>query len=516
MLHFIPTLPQSPEQKAQLHFSFIKTSLIIALLLTGFITPMVSQVLSPTVRFHKTDSPYHPYFDNLLSGFMQNAHQSSSVGGFLQMPFVGDPALVYIGEKDTTQFMAYASAYEMQKDDEKKHFSAYLTRYEIHAEITQMPTFCIQQYTFPDTLTSKGFLLDIDNASNGKICEDMDIVFLDRQTIRAYKRSLMSDTDTPDLFYVAHFSHPFHQWNIRREVVTLENGQKEKRCKAAFVFDIGKGDKLTVKSYVSSLSTNEALVQLNLKNKGFKVSDKRMHTASTPSLIAQNTLSKNTNRKANSSEKSGNTSSSRLARNNTYPQPSQNTNSSSTSYNSSATDIIDISTRDAELKAAFSIALSQIKKMASKHQKTDALALIDFITTHYAKATSRIAHTSVASTDSLIRKYANQIFAHGPTKTSIEETAWFLFNAMGFVPDENSINQSYRLVRPMFNVVTLRLPRGRRFIIHCKRNSTKNLYIETANMIHQAPLDSLNISRSMLTKGGILELKMSATDRHKE
>lgn len=45
------------------------------------------------------------------------------------------------------------------------------------------------------------------------------------------------------------------------------------------------------------------------------------------------------------------------------------------------------------------------------------------------------------------------------------QAAWFIFNALGFVPDANN---RFRLVRPLFNVATLQLPRTRRLIIHTK------------------------------------------------
>lgn len=487
--------------------------LLIAVLLMGNFHPLAAQVVTPCVRFHTSDSPYRPYYDNLMSGFLQSASRTSSVGGFLQMPFVGDPALIYIGEKDTTQFMAYASTYQLQKEETDGRFSAFFKRYNIHADVSPTPAYCVQQYAFPDTLASKGFLLDIDNASSGAMCEDMDVVFLDRQTIRAYRRSLMPNAGVPDLYYVAHFSHPFHQWNIRREVVTLEDGHKEKRCKAAFIFDLRKGEKLTVKSYVSSLSTNDALARIDLKGAKFNVSDKRKLPPTSPSLMAQNNAGDKQDGKATTTSKTPPTTTSRSSNTASATKPSQ-TATSASNYSTSAADIIEFSTRDAELKAAFSIALSQMKKRATKKHTTDALAFIDFLTPLYAKADSRALHASVETTDSLVRQYAHHIFTGNQTQPSTEETAWFLFNAMGFVPTEDAATANFRLVRPMFNVVTLHLPRGRRFIVHCKRNSAKNLYIDTANMLRQEPLDDLIVPRAMLTRGGIMEVKMNPTKTH--
>lgn len=516
MLHFFQTL------RAYLTFQLVNNTkytseeillkkvwfALVATLLMCYATPAVAQHIAPTLRFHESDSPYWPYFDNRLSGFMQTTTNGTAANGFLQMPFIGDPSLVYIGEKDSTQFMAYASTFTMEKEENANHFKADITRYGIHADIKQMPTHCVQEYTFPDTLASKGFLLDIDNASSGKGNEDMDVVFITKQTIRAYKRSTEPNYRTPDLYYVAHFSHPFHQWNVRREVVKLENGQKEKRCKAAFIFDLKKGEKLIVQSYVSSLSTNDALARLNTKEPKVNINDKRKYPVVPSNALAQNITSPSVKGTDVTSRNARSVSSTRSM---TSSRPSNSGNNSA--YNVSTADIIEYSTRDAELKAAFSIALAQLKRQAPKSSRNDALALIDFISPLYAKTSETMRHASVEMTDSLIHLYAKRIFTGDKAQTSTEDTAWFLFNAMGFVPNDASTSEGFRLVRPAFNVVTLHLPRGRRFILHCKRNSANNRYIESANFARQAPLDDLQFSQAALARGGILEVKMSPNSR---
>ena len=49
------------------------------------------------------------------------------------MPFVGNPVWVYVGEKDSTQFMAYASGYEFAEGLPPGKCRARLTRYDIRA-----------------------------------------------------------------------------------------------------------------------------------------------------------------------------------------------------------------------------------------------------------------------------------------------------------------------------------------------------------------------------------------------
>ena len=91
-----------------------------------------AQWLVPMTRFHDKDSKYTYYNNNFLSGFMQSAHVNDANDGFLQLPFVGEPLLRYVGEKDSTQFMAYASGYEFyQRDDAAKRYDVLYTRYGV-------------------------------------------------------------------------------------------------------------------------------------------------------------------------------------------------------------------------------------------------------------------------------------------------------------------------------------------------------------------------------------------------
>lgn len=453
-----------------------------------------AQNITPLVRFHQQDSPYRPYYNNLLSGFMQTATSHDKANGFLQIPFVGDPLMVYLGEKDSTQFMAYASTYQMKSETER-HYEVFYKRYGVNADVEQHPAYCTQTFTYPDTLVSKGFLLDIDNASSGMGNEDMDVVFINKQTIRAYKRGYLVSSETPELYYVAHFSHPFHQWNIRREVVKLEDGTKEKRCKVAFFFNLKKGEKLTVQSYVSSISTNDALAKLAIK--GINVSDKRTYTSKEiETFLAQN------NKDVKAGEEANNKSL-------VNREIRSNNKQSFVSDKSIPKEAIEVSTRNAELKAAFYAALTQIVNKSSKKKIISAQELLDLLTEHYLKE-ENLRETSVVETDSLVRKYAKHIFTGDNKQLTMGQLSWFLLNAIGFVPEKKDEVVCYRLVRPMFNVVTFYMANGRRFIMHSKHNTPQNKYIEKASMLRQEPLTNKCFTQGMFNRGGIMEIKMSS------
>ena len=330
-----------------------------------------AQCLTPITHFHASNSQYMPYTDNFISGFMQSASQQTADNGFLQMPFVGDPLLVYVGEKDSTQFTAYASGYIFEERAPQNYQLRY-TRYDITANIAAMPAYCVQRYAYPDTTAEKGFLVDIDNAMTGAANEDMDIVFIDKRTIRAYKRSTLNSSNVPALYYVAHFSHPFNKWNVRREVVRTENGQREQRCKAAFVFDLKPGEELTVQSAVSAVSTDGAYAAIGKPLAKRHFSDQRkaqpqLHTNGQPLTAQRQTQASRTTKYPTTAATS---------------RPAQS-NSSMTAASTLPVRYIEISTRDAQMQAAFAAALSQLMHNANCRKAANATELLNAIAPLY-------------------------------------------------------------------------------------------------------------------------------------
>lgn len=476
---------------------------LITLLFSLVMIGVNAQSIVPVTRFHERDSRYTFYNNNFLSGFLQaDCHQSAaSREGFLQIPFIGNPPLVYVGEKDSTQFMAYASGYEFtQRDDAAEAYNVLFTRYGISAEVAAHPAYCVQQIVFPDTTTDKGFLLDIDHAGSGALNEDMDVVLIDKQTIRAYKRTNQGGVNGKSLYYVAHFSHPFHQWNVRREVVRLENGQREHRCKAAFVFNLKPTDKLTVYSAVSSASTDDAYAHLALKEGKRHFNDARRPVVvqkETP-LLAQQTASKpqSATPKQRVSQSPSPQSKSVSPKTSPTPKPTP-TNASSMAVN-----YLETATRNANLQVAFTSALQQLSHLQLVKKATHALAMIDAITPIYKEYAQ-----NAAEADSLLKQYEQSVF-EGKQITD-EQAVWFVFNALGFVPNKPEVGTDYRIVRPMFNVITMQLPHTRRFIMHVKNNSAANMQVVSAALMRVPLSESLTFSREQLQKGGVMELKMA-------
>ena len=454
----------------------------------------------PIVRLHTADSPYAPYDDSLLSGFLQSGGRPLQ-SGFLQIPFVGDPVWVYVGEKDSTQFMAYSSGYQvLPAAAPSRSFSYLLERYGVRADITTAPTRWVQRYTFPDTLADKGFLIDIDHSATGAGCEDMDFYFVDRRTVEAHKRGYADSPQQPDEYYYARFSHTFKTFNVRREKVKLADGSSEARCKAAFTFDLKPGEVLTVESSVSSVSAAQACLQLTGVNPPRSLAQARKkRPAPAPAYVADNT--------------SPNTSSSLPVKPRVNPKkpvdrtlkpPRPSSAVAVSEQKDPWSSILEVGTMDASLRAAFFTALGQLKsELPELKKQTDAAPLLKALLERYPH--SLHPQADAAATDSLLRHYARNLLhgkaADGSAFTT-DHALWFVANAIGFRPAENG---EVAIVRPLFNVVTFHYTGSRRLVFHTRGNTPQRLRV-TRPRWNGAALSAPSIASSELLKGGILQV----------
>lgn len=506
---------------------YMQHLLSLLFFLTLFL-PAGAQKLTPVTRFYPQDNPATPYGDYYLSGVMQTAQNMPSLTGFLQIPYVGDPVWVYVGEKDSTQFMAYASGFRMEdKHTRNGDYRMEYTRYGVKAHVVGMPGYSVQEFVFPDTLAEKGFLIDVDHAGGGLANEDMDVTFLDKRTIRAYKRPYTPSDTVPDLYYVARFSHPFEVWNVRREVVYTKDERRERRVKAAFAFKLKPGEKLRVESAVSTVSTNDALGRLSGLAHLQKVSDKRVplladarpgrNTAGTKPVSGQKNAGGNAG---------GNAS---RQRPNQGSKPSQRPDGRG--QKQEPEDFIEVSACDPTTRAAFYTAMSKLKQRPDMKGVKDAAAFLMRLEPLYLSQRDEAAQNAELA-DSLLRAQAGEMMRG----TNLTDTgaARFIFHAMGFVPVPASdastgvsdaskagsdasetagagalnAGKAYRIVRPLFNVVTLHLGHGRRFMFYAKRNLPSRKRYSGATL-QRAPLpDDGTFTQAQLLKGGILQVTM--------
>lgn len=491
-----------------------------------FFTALLSaaQSLEPVTRFFPSKGKYDFYDDSFMSGFLQSATLpqggNARHDGFLQMPFTGDPLLVYVGEKDSTQFMAYASAYEMPASAASGDtLRVRLTRYGVQAALVSRPAYVEHTYTFPDTTAAKGFLIDIDHAMSGAGNEDMDVVFVDKQNIRAYKRSRSEAAGSPQLYYFAHFSAPFKTWNVRRERVTLENGQKEARCKVAFTFDLQPGEQLIVQSAVSAISTDEAFSQLptKLATRHFDDTRRPAPVNRDAQLLAQARREEKANAasRGNAPAKRKNTSSKKKFSSSEKKNSSAQTSKTERSVAASTSDaLFEVKTRDARLKTAFYSALSQLRERRELKKTATAADFLQKIAPLYA-VPSATAADEVSLSDSLLARYAENVFKGEGTTQGFENcadpkttaAAWYVFTSLGLRPAASG--DAYELAAPAFNVASLQMQAGRRLVIYVRRADKNRRRVASATLSGTALEKPYTLSHDQLLHGGMLEVKMT-------
>lgn len=87
-----------------------------------------------------------------------------------------------------------------------------------------------------------------------------------------------------------------------------------------------------------------------------------------------------------------------------------------------------------------------------------------------------------------------------------EISSWYVFSAMGFYPVCPG-RAVYDIGSPIFEKVSINVGQNRTFIIEARNVSSKNKYIQSANL-NGKPLNSPWFNHSDLVKGGILVLQM--------
>ena len=469
--------------------------------------------LRPLTRLHAADSPYAPYDDRLLSGFLLSSGEDGRTG-FLHMPFLGDPIWLYIGEKDSTQFMAYATGCDnLRHNPATGHISALLQRYKVQTEIDYRDNCATFVCHYPDTTSEKGFLIDLDHSATGEGCDDMEMDFIDRRTVRAHKRSYIGAATAPDEYLFTRFSHPFKTFNIRKEKVKLSDGTAEARYKVAFTFDLAAHEPLTVETAVSAHSSDAAYFALCGRQPARHFADNRRKRPADPLKEAWAKAQQQESRQDSPRQDDSRTPSPATrpaAANRSRHRPHRATGHMGGHVRPQTPQtpedpwagIIEVGTLDAALRTGFFTALSHLRSLTSKRETASAEALVATLLRHYPDTLH--ADASPAATDSLLRAHT-QAFIAGDNAAilTLPHTAWYLLNAIGLRPSQEGL----RIHRPMFNVATLYYSGNRRFIFHTRGNAPH--HVDAAQpKFNGNRLEQPLIADSQLLRGGLLQVTM--------
>ncbi len=493
--------------------------LVKALMVVAFFYSISSQAQSvfPLFHFRPAVNNGAGYHDNFFSGFMQG-EKADSLNGFLQMPFIGRPLLVYIGEKDSTQYMAYASSYNTLQNTSQGElpvwdkYSFMLNRYGVKAEVKSIGNIVEQIYAYPDTTAEKGFLVDIDHALGGLPDENMSVRFVDHQTICAFKR--LSAENSKTLYYYAHFSKRFDSYNIRRESVTLKDGTKEARLKAVFTFDLAKDEPLKVVSAVSERSADDAyaLVEGHMPKAALtkpllasvpKATGNSVKVAGVGNGKTQTAQPKPTAALASNKSRTPE----RTSRSITTQK--QSVSASSKAISNGWADKVVAETRDAALRTAFYVAFERVMQTPSFKNVTSAADFIQKLSSQMLSESDTLKQQA----DTIVKRYVAGCMNGSSTSTDTDGRGAmrFLLCATGLYPEQaesSSEELSYTIVRPLFNVVTFYYADNRRFILHVKNASAANADIRSATFNGAKLALPPVVSQKQLLRGGVLAVKM--------
>lgn len=211
--------------------------------------------LSPDSRLEGWDGcgGYH-YSDEVIYGF-SHTHLSgtgvSDYGDVLFMPTTG-PVLWDNGYKKGVE-LGYGSRFDHQSEEASAgYYSVDLLDYGVKAELTVTKRAGIHRYTFPESGESN-IILDLEHRDR---LLDSDIQILNDSTIQGIRISNAWAVEQHIYFY-AQFSKPFKARQLQQAPI-LALDDMPKNTKAAFTFDTGEGEVISLKVGISAVSMEGA------------------------------------------------------------------------------------------------------------------------------------------------------------------------------------------------------------------------------------------------------------------
>lgn len=121
-------------------------------------------------------------------------------------------------------------------------------------------------------------------------------------------------------------------------------------------------------------------------------------------------------------------------------------------------------------------------------------------------------------TQARVREILDTLYSDQPDGLSGNEdcgqmSAWYVLSALGFYPVAPGSTQ-YVLGAPLFPRATIRLPRGKSFVIRAEGASTENRFVQSASL-NGEPFERLWIDHAEITAGGELALVMGPEPNRK-
>ncbi|BDD12710.1 alpha-1 2-mannosidase (plasmid) [Fulvitalea axinellae] len=222
--------------------------------------------LSPDNGYSGWDriSGYH-YSDTLIGSFSHTHFTGTGVGDLYDVAFM--PAVApfkvaaKINPKKYGEMTGFYSAFS--HDDESAtpgYYKVLLRDYGITVELTATQRAGLQKYTFPESKDAR-VSLDVNRAMNWDGTTDAEIRVVNDRRVEGYRKSSGWASDQR-IYFVSEFSKPFKKHEAKQFAYGKEKTKRNAR--AEFFFETEKGETILVRTGISSVSVENA--RLNLES----------------------------------------------------------------------------------------------------------------------------------------------------------------------------------------------------------------------------------------------------------
>jgi len=241
----------------------------------GATVPFGMVQISPDTRMENWDgsSGYH-YSDKTIMGFSQTHLSGTGAPEYcdiLLMPTVGKVQILVGDENDSKT--GYRSSFNHDNETATPgYYSVLLDDYNVKVELTSTARAGFHQYTFPAS-DSSNIIIDLLNRDR---VLDSEIHIVNDSEISGFRRSTRWAEDQHVYFY-AKFSKPFKSYGIAINDTLVDNitDAKGKNIKAFVNYSTKQNEKVLVKIGISSVSIDNAKMNLEAEIKGWDFNEIR-------------------------------------------------------------------------------------------------------------------------------------------------------------------------------------------------------------------------------------------------
>ena len=237
----------------------------------GATVPFGMLQVSPDNGISKWDwcSGYH-YSDSITIGFSHLHLSGTGIGDLNDIRFMPVNKDVDLTSKvESRDDIPYKSAYShLNEEASAGYYSVYLKNFNVKAELTSNLRTAYHRYTYKKKDT-QSVVIDLGFAINWDKTLASNINIVDENTITGYRFS-KGWAKNQKVFFVAEFSKPIANYKLVKDGNYVETEKAEgEKIFAQLFFDAETGNQLEVKVSVSSVSIDNAILNIEANDKSF-------------------------------------------------------------------------------------------------------------------------------------------------------------------------------------------------------------------------------------------------------